>query len=46
MVSVSDAHGTPVVIKSIQENKTPEQLFNFYHKLYRNYLYLKMKDFY
>ena len=32
MVSGSDAHGTPVVIKSIQENKTPEQLFNFYHK--------------
>jgi len=32
MVSGSDAHGTPVVIKSIQENKTPEQLFDYYHK--------------
>lgn len=32
MVSGSDAHGTPVVIKSIQENKTPEELFDYYHK--------------
>ena len=44
MVSGSDAHGTPVVIKSIQENKTLEELFDFYHKdilkTWDNYLIL------
>lgn len=31
-VSGSDCHGTPVVIRAKQENKTPEQISNFFHK--------------
>ena len=30
MVSGSDAHGTPVVISALQEDKTPEELFQYY----------------
>ena len=32
MVSGSDAHGTPVVISALQENKTPEEIFELYDK--------------
>ena len=32
MVSGSDAHGTPVVISALQENKSPEELFEYYDK--------------
>jgi len=31
-VSGSDCHGTPVVIRAKQENKTPEQISNFFHE--------------
>ncbi|MFL2763112.1 MAG: methionine--tRNA ligase [Dehalococcoidia bacterium] len=32
MVSGSDAHGTPVVISALQENKSPQELFEYYDK--------------
>jgi methionyl-tRNA synthetase len=31
-VSGSDCHGTPVAIRARQENKTPQEISNFYHK--------------
>ncbi|MHB8063682.1 MAG: methionine--tRNA ligase [Ruminiclostridium sp.] len=31
-VSGSDCHGTPVAIRAKQENKTPEEISNFYHE--------------
>ncbi len=35
-VSGSDCHGTPVVIRAKQENKTPEKVSNFYHNEFVN----------
>lgn len=31
-VSGSDCHGTPVVIRAKQENKSPQEISNFYHE--------------
>ena len=31
-VSGSDCHGTPVTIRAKQENKTPQEISDFYHK--------------
>ena len=31
-VSGSDCHGTPVAIRAKQENKTPQEISDFYHK--------------
>ena len=35
-VSGSDCHGTPVVIRAKQENKTPKQVSDFYHDEFVN----------
>ncbi|HET6443722.1 MAG TPA: methionine--tRNA ligase [candidate division Zixibacteria bacterium] len=32
MVSGSDSHGTPVTVKADAENKSPEEVFNYYHE--------------
>ncbi len=32
MVSGSDQHGTPITIKAEQENKTPQQVADYYHQ--------------
>ena len=31
-VSGSDCHGTPVAIRAKQENKTPQEISDFYHE--------------
>ena len=31
-VSGSDCHGTPVAIRAKQENKTPQEVSDFYHR--------------
>jgi len=33
-VSGSDCHGTPVTIRAKQENKSPREISDFYHKGY------------
>lgn len=32
MVSGSDAHGTPIVVRAEKEGKTPRELFEYYHQ--------------
>ena len=32
MVSGSDSHGTPVTVKAEEEGKSPQEVFDFYHK--------------
>ncbi len=32
MVSGSDAHGTPIVVRAEKEGKTPREVFEFYHR--------------
>lgn len=34
-VSGSDCHGTPISIRAKQENKTPEEIADFYHKEFK-----------
>jgi methionyl-tRNA synthetase len=31
MVSGSDAHGTPIVVRAEKEGKTPREVFEYYH---------------
>ena len=35
-VSGSDCHGTPVAIRAKQENRTPQEISDFYHNIYKN----------
>ena len=37
-VSGSDCHGTPVAIRAKQENKTPQEVSDFYHREFQSAL--------